>query len=169
MAKQMAKAKNPFIATRSSSNVCGTSSETTSRVTAKANTASVKPSSRVISPPRQRKCGSGGTRCAPVRLVKTWPLLCHSIHYCGRRSFTPQLAFPASNHGACQAVAQNVGCRSRHVHELVNAKNQQHRPGRQVERIERAQQDHKHRARNAGHAFACKHKGENHDQLLAER
>jgi hypothetical protein len=40
--------------TESSLNVFGTSSETTSSVTAKANTASLSPSMRAISPPRQR-------------------------------------------------------------------------------------------------------------------
>src|ERR1700692_1064786 len=46
------------MATNSSGKVFGTSSDTTSSVTAKAKTASVKPSSRVTSGPRQLKPGS---------------------------------------------------------------------------------------------------------------
>jgi len=58
MAKQMANATKPFITVTSSVKLFGTSSETTSKVTAKAKTASLKPSRRLISVARQRKCGS---------------------------------------------------------------------------------------------------------------
>src|SRR5262250_820247 len=50
----MANAPKPRIVSLSSVNVFGTSSETTSSVTAKANTASLKPSMREISWLRQR-------------------------------------------------------------------------------------------------------------------
>src|SRR5512133_1815364 len=48
--------------------VSGTSRETASRVTAKANTASDSPSSREISPPRQRKPRSAPKPCSTSRL-----------------------------------------------------------------------------------------------------
>ena len=54
-AKQIANAKNPRMTTSRSEKVLGTSSETTSSVTANAKTASVKPSRRDTSVPRHRK------------------------------------------------------------------------------------------------------------------
>lgn len=50
--KQMAKARKPRMAWNSSAELFGTSRDTTSKVTAKANTASVKASRRLISVPR---------------------------------------------------------------------------------------------------------------------
>src|SRR5919206_3463008 len=56
--KQIAKAKNPCMVASSSSKVLGTSRDTTSSVTAKAKTASEKPSIREMSWPRQEKPSS---------------------------------------------------------------------------------------------------------------
>src|SRR5580698_457664 len=62
------------MAVNSSGKVFGTSSDTTSSVTAKAKTASVKPSRRVTSAPRQRKWGSPPTlvevRCLRIISVR---------------------------------------------------------------------------------------------------
>ena len=56
MPKVMAKGRKPRIVTSNSSKVFGTSSETTSSVTAKAMTASLRASMRETSPsPRSRK------------------------------------------------------------------------------------------------------------------
>src|SRR6185369_15043419 len=61
--KVMTNAPKPRIVSSSSVDVFGTSSETMSRVTAKPNTASLKPSMRVMSWLRQRK-PSTGSWCA---------------------------------------------------------------------------------------------------------
>src|SRR5215210_1230857 len=60
--KQIANAKNPCMVASSSSKVLGTSRDTTSSVTAKANTASENPSIRETSLPRQEKPSSSPTR-----------------------------------------------------------------------------------------------------------
>src|SRR5882757_7743173 len=62
----MAKGRNPRIAAIISAKLRGTSSDTTSSVRAKPNTTSQNASSRVISPPRQRKYFSGSRprRCS---------------------------------------------------------------------------------------------------------
>src|SRR5918992_4151168 len=60
--KQIAKAKNPRMVASSSSNVLGTSRDTTSSVTAKPKTASENPSIRKTSSPRQENPSSSPTR-----------------------------------------------------------------------------------------------------------
>ena len=57
--KVMTNAPKPRIVVSSSAEVCGTSSETISKVTAKPNTASLNPSTRVISWLRQRNPSTG--------------------------------------------------------------------------------------------------------------
>src|SRR5215469_18123702 len=167
MAKQMPNATKPLMAITRSWNVLGTSSETTSSVTAKANTASVNPSSRVISPPRQRKCFSGGTSSVPIRpRIMLFLLSRYCIEHRVRWSFLAQLSLPARDHRCRQAVAENVGRGARHIHELINAENHQHRPRGEIERGHRAHQDHDHGPRHSGDAFAGQHERQYDYQLL---
>src|SRR5258708_35691223 len=142
MAKQMANATKPFMARTSSEYVLGTSSDTTSRVTAKANTASVKPSSRVISVARQRKFFSGASRlfCACSGIILT--SMRQRFQRRGRRRLFSQFAFPTRNHSSRQAVAQNVGGGTRHIHELVDAKDHHHWPSWKLEGIDRSVKDY---------------------------
>src|ERR1044071_4776136 len=142
MAKQMAKAAKPRIASKSSSKVCGTSSETTSKVTAKAKTASLNPSSRVISPARQRKFSSHPNcfSCAASRSILT------SV---GKRflhrfalGVTPKTPFPARHPHSGQAIADDIQRSPPHVHELVHRQDDEGRLAGQPELRRRAQEDH---------------------------
>src|SRR3954451_22525374 len=73
--KQIAKAKNPRMVASSSSKVLGTSRDTTSSVTAKAKTASERPSIRETSSPRQEKPSS-----SPTRLRANLPRSTFTLH-----------------------------------------------------------------------------------------
>src|SRR5581483_1925569 len=103
-AKQIANAGNPRIVSISSWNVFGTSSETTSSVTAKANTASLKPSTRdtsrrrwIMPPDCIGESGNSVTAGRPIshepgRLVEQ-----HVHEHAGHRHVQPDRKRPARN------------------------------------------------------------------------
>src|SRR5215210_7422936 len=87
--KQIAKAKNPRMVASNSSKVLGTSRDTTSSVSAKAKTASAKPSIRETSWPRQEKPSS-----PPIRL---WANLLRSTISVHQLPTSPKLLWAGFN------------------------------------------------------------------------
>ena len=77
--------------------------------------------------------------------------------------------FPARHHRGRQAVSEQIHRSPRHIHQRVDAQNHRDTFDRQIERRERAGENDQRRPGHSGHAFACQHQRQHHDQLCSER
>src|ERR1700722_4483226 len=115
-AKQTEKGTKPRMAVINSALLCGTSSDTTRRVSAKPNTTSQNASGREISPARQRKYFSGSRprRCSagfPIFFISS--LL--SFHFAHKRE---QIVFAVAEERHPQIMVRHFGDHMRLVFEL---------------------------------------------------
>ena len=80
-----------------------------------------------------------------------------------------EFPFPLGHHHGRQTVADHVGHRARHVHQLVNAQNERHAFQRQSIAGERAGEDHERCPRNSSDALAREHQRDQHGDLVTDR
>ena len=79
-----------------------------------------------------------------------------------------EFAFPAGDDGGGEAIADEIDCGACHVHEFVDADDEDDAFEREAEGDEGAGEDDLGGAGDAGHAFAGEHEGEHDGDLLAD-